>query len=198
MRVLIACEYSGIVRDAFIRKGHDAFSCDILPTEREGPHFQMPIEQLLYEYSDWDLMIAHPPCTHLAVSGASHFKCKIDLQKASIDFFMFLVRQHQIPRIAIENPVCIISTIWRRPSQIIHPWQFGESETKTTCLWLKNLPKLQTTNIILKSEHTDYLHKLPPSLTRAKERSRTFNGIARAMADQWTNKSLQPLQKSFS
>lgn len=182
MKVLIACEFSGIVRDAFIRRGHDAMSCDILPTERPGPHYHGDVRDVLD--AGWDMMIAHPPCTHLSVSGARHFAAKrLDgRQQSAIQFFMMLA-QSGIERIAIENPVSIMSTQWRKPDQIIQPWMFGHGETKSTCLWLINLPKLEPTDIVQGREHR--IHKMPPSADRWKERSRTFQGIADAMADQW-------------
>lgn len=182
MRVLIACEYSGVVRDAFIKRGHKAVSCDLLPTEQEGPHYQGNVLDILSDA--WDLMIAHPPCTHLAVSGARHFaeKRADGRQQEAIDFFMQLANAN-IPKIAIENPICIMSTIWRKPDQIIQPWQFGHGETKATCLWLRGLPKLTPTNIVDGRENR--IHRMPPSPDRWKERSRTFKGIASAMAEQW-------------
>ena len=139
MRVLVACEFSGIVRDAFAAKGHDAWSCDLLPSERIGNHIQYDAIDTVYS-SDWDLLIAHPPCTYLAVSGARWFKDRKREQADAITFFMNLV-DAEIPKIAIENPIGIMSTEYRKPDQIIHPWQFGHGETKATCLWLKNLPK---------------------------------------------------------
>lgn len=147
MKVLIACEYSGIVRDAFIRYGHDAMSCDLLSTDISGPHYKGDVKDVIN--NNWDLMIAHPPCTHLSVSGARHFAIKkLDgRQQNAIDFFMMLVNS-DIPKIAVENPICIMSTLYRKPDQIIHPWQFGHSESKATCLWLKNLPRLEYTKII--------------------------------------------------
>lgn len=146
MKVLVACEFSGVVRDAFIKKGHNAMSCDLLPTESPGPHYQGDVMDIIDD--GWDLMIAHPPCTHLAVSGARYFKEKIadGRQQAAIDFFMELANAN-IPKICIENPVCIISSVWRKPDQYIQPWQFGHPETKKTGLWLKNLPKLIPSNI---------------------------------------------------
>ena len=182
MRVLVACEYSGTVRDAFIARGHDAMSCDLLPTDKPGPHYQGNVFDIIND--GWDLMIAHPPCTHLAVSGARHFeaKRKDGRQQEAIDFFMKLVNSG-VPKYAIENPVCIMSTIWRKPDQIIQPWQFGHGETKATCLWLKDLPKLQPTDVVEGREQR--VHKLPPSKDRWKIRSTTFQGIANAMAEQW-------------
>ena len=182
LKILVACEYSGVVRDAFIRNGHDAMSCDFLPTETDGPHYQGDVRDLLFY--PWDLMIAHPPCTHLSVSGAKHFelKRKSGLQQSAVSFFMQLA-SCPVPRIAIENPVCIMSSLFRKPDQIIQPWQFGHGETKATCLWLKNLPKLQPTKIVDGREQR--IFKMPPSPDRWKIRSRTFDGIALAMADQW-------------
>jgi len=183
MRVLVACVYSGIVRDAFIVAGHDAMSCDLLDTERSGPHYKGDVRDVL-NYP-WDLMIAHPPCTDLSVSGARHFEAKrIDgRQQASVSFFMLLAKA-DIPQIAIENPVCIMSSLWRKPDQVIQPYQFGHGETKATCLWLKGLPKLRPTNIVEGREHR--VHRMPPSPDRWKERSRTYQGIADAMAQQWS------------
>jgi len=183
MKVLVACEYSGIVRDAFIAKGHNAYSCDVLPTERPGPHFQMDVFKILGW--GWDLMIAHPPCTHLAVSGARHFAAKIadGRQQAALDFVKRLMDTWWIQKICIENPVSIISTRIRKPDQIIQPWQYGRGETKATCLWLKGLPLLQPTNIVGGREAK--VHKMSPGPDRWKERSRTYQGIADAMAAQW-------------
>lgn len=182
MRVLIACEFSGRVRDAFIAKGHDAMSCDLLSSDMPGPHCQGDVLNILDD--GWDLMIAHPPCTDLAVSGARYFaKKKADgRQQRSIDFFMKLANAN-IPRIAIENPVGIMSTKWRKPDQIVQPWMFGHGETKATCLWLKNLPKLHPTDIVDGREQR--IHRLPPSIDRWKLRSVTYQGIADAMAEQW-------------
>jgi len=184
MRVLIACEYSGTVRDAFLKAGHDAMSCDLLPTDVPGPHYQGDVRDVL-DYP-WDLMIAHPPCTDLSVSGARHFpaKQKHGRQQASASFFLSLAKAG-ILRIAIENPVCIMSSLWRKPDQVIQPWQFGHGETKATCLWLKGLPKLTPTNIVEGRENR--IHKMAPSPNRWKERSKTFQGIADAMAAQWGN-----------
>lgn len=181
MRVLVACEFSGIVRDAFRALGHDAWSCDLLPTERPGPHYQEDVREVIADMQ-WDLMIAHPPCTHLAVSGARWWKDKLFEQGEALDFVRFLM-DAPIPRIAIENPVSKISTAIRKPDQIIQPWQFGHGETKATCLWLKGLPKLVPTDIVDGREAR--IHKMPPSADRWKERSRTYQGIADAMAAQW-------------
>lgn len=180
MRVLVACEYSGVVRDAFIALGHEAWSCDLLPTESPGPHIQGDVLAVLND--GWDLMIAHPPCTHLAVSGARWFKEKQAEQAVSLGFVQTLLAA-PIPMIALENPVSIISSRIRKPEQIIQPWQFGHGETKATCLWLKGLPLLKPTNIVDGREAR--IHKMPPGPNRWKERSRTFTGIAAAMASQW-------------
>ena len=181
-RILIACEYSGTVRDAFLALGHDAMSCDLLPTDAPGPHYQGDVRDVL-DYP-WDLMIAHPPCTDLSVSGARHFAAKrMDgRQQASVSFFLRLAKA-DIPHIAIENPVCIMSSLWRKPDQTIQPWQFGHGETKATCLWLKNLPPLNPTSLVDGREQR--IHKLPPSPDRWKIRSKTYDGIAKAMAEQW-------------
>jgi len=180
-RLLVACEYSGRVRDAFAAKGWDAWSCDLLPSERESSHhYQGPVEDLLNQH--WDMLIAHPPCTHLAVSGARWFKDKQIEQQQALDFVRLLL-DAPVERIALENPVSIISSRIRKPDQIIQPWQFGHGETKTTCLWLKNLPPLKPTQIVDGRENR--VHRMPPSPDRWKERSRTYTGIANAMAAQW-------------
>ena len=196
MKVLIACEFSGIVRDAFIKEGHDAVSCDLLPTEKPGKHIQ---DDILLHLENWDLMIAHPPCTHLAVCGAKWFKYKKKEQQQAIDFFMELVNA-PIRKICIENPVCIMSTIYRKPDQYNQPYQYGHKRTKKTGLWLKNLPLLKPTKIV-EPEYVLYGSKknksgvskydtlwgpLPPSENRGKLRSTTFIGIAEAMANQWS------------
>jgi hypothetical protein len=182
MRVLVACEYSGAVRDAFIELGHDAMSCDLLPTDAPGPHYKGNVFDVID--GCWDLMIAHPPCTDLSVSGAAWFKEKrMDgRQAASISFFMKLIKS-DIPMIAVENPVCIMSRLFRKPDQIIQPWQFGHGETKATCLWLKNLPPLIPTNVVEGREAR--VHKMSPGPDRWKERSKTFSGVAAAMSSQW-------------
>ena len=188
MRILVACESSGTVRDAFIRAGHDAMSCDLLPTDSPGPHYQGDVFDVI-DYP-WELMIGHPPCTHLSVSGSRHFaEKKLDgRQQAAVSFFMRLIRQSaHIPMVAIENPVCIMSSLYRKPDQIIHPWQYGHGETKATCLWLKGLPLLQPTNIVEGREAR--IHRMPQSPDRWKERSKTFQGIADAMASQWGSPS---------
>jgi hypothetical protein len=179
-RVLVACEYSGRVRDAFRAAGCDAWSCDLLPTEVPGQHSQANVLDLLR--AGWDLMIAHPPCTHLAVSGARWFKDKYAEQQEALRFVQALL-DAPIPRMALENPVSVISSRIRKPDQTIQPWQFGHGETKATCLWLKNLPKLVPTNVVEGREAR--VHRMPPGPNRWKERSRTFQGIADAMAAQW-------------
>lgn len=183
MRILIACEYSAVVRDAFRKLGHDAWSCDLLPTDGDAAyHLQWDVSQFLKE--KWDMIIAFPPCTHLAVSGARHFaeKRADGRQQQGIDFFMMFANA-DCDRIAIENPVSIMSTVWRKPDQIIQPWQFGHGETKATCLWLKNLPALKPTNIVDGREPK--VHRCPPGPDRWKIRSKTYQGIADAMAEQW-------------
>ena len=184
MRVLIACEYSGIVREEFKKNGHDAWSCDILPTEIEGQHYQCDVREILNQ--DWDLMIAHPPCTHLATSGARWFKDKVNEQKEALAFVQLLM-DAPIHKIAIENPVSIISSRIRKPDQIIQPWMFGEQFQKTTCLWLKNLPKLIPTNIVDKGEFVIHGGKKIAKWysNRELKRDKTFVGIANAMAAQW-------------
>lgn len=190
MRVLIACEYSGTVRDAFADRGHDAWSCDLLPSDTVGNHYLGDVRDILDD--EWDLMIAHPPCTHLAVSGARWFKDKQAEQAEALDFVRLLL-DAPIPRIALENPVSIISSRVRKPDQIIQPYEYGHEATKTTCLWLKNLPPLMPTNIVGKGKRhvtksgksLPEWYNLPPSADRWKIRSATFSGIAEAMADQW-------------
>ena len=194
MKVLVACEYSGIVRDAFIEKGHDAISCDLLETDRPGPHYTGDIFDIIDP--EFDLMIAHPPCTYMCNSGAKHLYINgkkengIEpnrwkaLEEAAIFFKRLL--NYPIPKIAVENPIMLSyakDIIGSNYTQIIQPWQFGHGETKATCLWLRNLPKLVPTNIVEGREQR--LHKLPPSKDRWKECSKTFEGIAKAMADQW-------------
>lgn len=192
MRVIVACEFSGIVREAFKKKGHDAWSCDLLSTEIPGKHIKHDILDIIYQnereinFKDvphsFDLMIAHPPCTHLAVSGARWFKQRQKEQKEAIEFFMSLVNA-PIDKICIENPISIMSTKYRKPDQIVQPWMFGHGETKSTCLWLKNLPKLIPTKIV--SGREGRVWKEPPSKNRWKKRSRTYTGIAEAMGKQW-------------
>lgn len=186
MRVLVACEFSGVVRDAFRKRGHDAWSCDLLPCEADPLwHLTGDVRRFLDESPDgepWDLMIAHPPCTHLAVSGARWFKDKLAEQAEALQFVRDLMAA-PIERIAVENPISIISSRIRKPDQIIQPWQFGHGETKATCLWLKNLPPLTPTKIVPGRENR--VHRMPPGPDRWKERSRTYQGIADAMAEQW-------------
>lgn len=194
LRVLVACEYSGRVREAFRRLGHDAWSCDLLPSEDASKfHIQCDVVQMLginelfpHDLYHWDLMIAHPPCTDLAVSGARHFPEKIadGRQGRALDFVRRLL-DAPIPYIALENPISIISSKIRKPDQIIQPWQFGHGETKATCLWLKALPKLVPTDVVEGREAR--VHKMPPGPNRWKERSRTYHGIADAMAHQWSS-----------
>jgi hypothetical protein len=195
MKILIACEFSGTVRDAFAALGHDVTSCDLVPSEAPGKHYQGSVLDIIND--GWDLMIAHPPCTHLAVSGARHFRQKQadGRQEQSINFFMALVKAN-IPKYAIENPIGIMSTHYRKPDQIIQPWQFGHNATKSTCLWLKNLPKLEHTSIVDKGEfvtfpsgkrmtkwYADAAKHSPKE--RERIRNKTFQGIADAMAQQW-------------
>ena len=182
MKILVACEFSAVVREAFKTKGHNAWSCDLLPTEIPWQHYQCDIFEVLYDF--WDIVIAHPSCTDLTVSGARWFKEKRanGSQQKAIDFFMAFTKL-KCPW-SIENPIGIMSTVYRKPDQIIQPWMFGHGETKATCLWLNGLPKLQPTNIVPGREQR--IHKLPPGPDRWKERSRTFQGIANAMAAQWS------------
>lgn len=180
MKVLVACEFSGIVREAFRKRGHDAWSCDLLDTEIPGQHIKGNV--LNHIGDDWDLMIAHPPCTHLAVSGARWFYKKKKEQEDALDFIRQLFNA-PIKRKCIENPIGIISTRIRKPDQIIQPWQFGHPESKATCFWLQNLSKLKPTRIV--SGREGRVWKEPPSKDRWKNRSRTYKGIAEAMAEQW-------------
>jgi hypothetical protein len=223
MRILIACEESGIVREAFRKLGHDAMSCDLIESAQPGPHCVGDVLKIIDD--DWDMMIAHPPCTDLAVSGAGYFAAKRadGRQQRSIEFFMALANA-RIPKIAVENPICIMSRLYRKPDQIIQPWQFGHDASKATCLWLKGLPLLIPTQIVppqhwelasscIQSDATyrtiggykfvtlgkpaprplwsnqtpSGQNKLGPSPNRAKMRSRTYQGIADAMAAQWGN-----------
>ena len=197
MKVLVACEFSGVVRDAFIRRGHDAMSCDLLPTESPGPHYQGDVYDILED--GWDLMVAHPPCTYLASSGL-HWNKRIpgreELTHEAMLFVFNLMGEgfvaHAIPRIALENPIGRISSAYRKPDQIIQPWQFGHPESKSTCLWLKGLPLLQPTDVLQLPESGRWTNQTPsgqnklgPSADRWKLRSVTYQGIAEAMADQW-------------
>lgn len=197
MKILIACEFSGVVRDAFRARGHDAVSCDLLPSERPGPHIQGPVEFVLED--GWDMMIAFPPCTYLCSSGLHWNIRRPGRAKLTHEAMLFVLNlmgtgfvAHNIPRIALENPVGCISTQYRKPDQTIHPWQFGHDASKRTCLWLKGLPLLAPTNVLpggVKARRANQTpsgqNKLGPSPTRAMERSRTYQGIADAMAEQW-------------
>lgn len=182
MKILVACEESATVREAFRKLGHNAWSCDIIPSRVKGNHYQGDVKDILND--EWDMMIAFPPCTHLSVSGARWFKekQKSGVQQQAIEFFMMLVNA-PIKRIAIENPISIMSTHYRKPDQIIQPWQYGHGETKSTCLWLKGLPLLSPTEIVEGREQRVW--RLPPSEDRSKLRSKTYQGIANAMAGQW-------------
>lgn len=193
MNVLVGCESSGIVRDAFIARGHNAFSCDLLPTERPGPHFKADVLAVLRLMS-FDLLIVHPSCTHLSVSGARHFAAKRadGRQQEAIDFFMALVDHPNVDKSAAENPIGIMSTLYRKPDQIIQPWHFGHPEFKATCLWLKRLEPLRHTDVLTPperdtEEHKAWsrIHRMAPGPNRWRERSRTYQGIADAMAQQW-------------
>lgn len=189
MKILIACEYSATVRDAFRAAGHDAWSCDMLPTEGD-PRWHIQGDVLAHLGDGWDAMVAHPPCTHLAVSGARHFAKKRQLQIEAFEFVMRLALA-PIPRIAIENPVSVISSRWRRPDQVVQPWMFGHPENKATCLWLKGLPLLRPTRTVRWKMNrrpvrlANRIHHMPPGPERQRERSRTYPGIAAAMAAQW-------------
>jgi hypothetical protein len=187
MKVLVACEFTGTVRRAFRELGHEAWSCDLLPAEDGGPHIQGDVRQVLGD--GWDLMVAHPPCTHLAVSGARHFHRKQVEQAEALEFVRTLM-DAPIPRIALENPVSVISSRIRRPDQIIQPYQFGHPESKKTCLWLKGLNPLQPTAVMQmrgrwENQTPSGQNKLGPSPDRWKIRSKTYPGIAHAMATQW-------------
>lgn len=181
MKVLIGCEFSGVVREAFRRRGHDAWSCDFLPPD-DGSSFHFQDDVLNVLADGWDLAIFHPPCQHLAVSGARWFKEKQKEQKEALGFVRKLLAA-PIPRIALENPISVISSKIRKPDQIVQPWMFGHGETKATCLWLKNLPLLEPTNIVEGREGKVW--KMGPSEDRWKKRSITYSGIAEAMAEQW-------------
>ena len=184
MKILVACEESQAVTIEMRRLGHEAYSCDIEPCSGGHPEWHLQVDALELLKMKWDMILAFPPCTHLAVSGARYFeqKRKDGRQQAGIDFFMRFANA-DCPKIAIENPVGIMSSVWRKPDQIIQPWQFGHGETKKTCLWLKGIPLLVPTNIVDGREQR--IWKMPPSEDRAKNRAKTFPGIARAMAEQW-------------
>jgi len=183
MNVLVACEFSGVVRDAFRELGHNAWSCDLLPSDNPDHHLQGDALDLCHKHS-WDLIIAHPPCTCLAVSGARWWVSREKEQEEAINFFLCFL--NKAPKVCIENPVGIMSTRYRKPDQYIQPWQFGHGETKKTGLWLQNLPLLKPTNIVAGREAR--IHKMPPSKDRGRLRSLTYTGIAAAMADQWGTK----------
>ena len=180
-RVLVGCEFSGRVRESFKARGWDAWSCDLLPSEIPGQHIVGDVRRALRAAS-WDLFIVHPPCTFLAVSGARWFAERRQEQRAALEFVLELL-DADVPYIALENPVSVISTAIRKPDQIIQPWQFGHPETKATCLWLKGLPGLSPTGLV--SGRVPRVHRMAPGPNRWRERSRTFSGVAEAMADQW-------------
>ncbi len=185
MKILVACEESQAVTVELRRLGHEAYSCDLIPCSGGHPEWHLQVDTLELLKMRWDMIIAHPPCTHLAVSGSRWFvegRKPRSLQDDAAKFFMRFI-EADCSRIAVENPVSVMSTRFRKPDQIIHPWRFGHPEEKTTCLWLKNLPKLTPTHIV--ENNGNRLHRLPPSTERAKLRSKTFPGIARAMAEQW-------------
>jgi hypothetical protein len=184
VNVIVACEESAVVREAFAKRGHKVLSCDLLPSRIDGPHYRGDV----FDVADypWDLAILHPPCTHTAVSGAKHFAAKWHdgRQAAGVAFVLRLVRAFaHVPRVGLEQPVSILSTLWRKPDQIIHPWQFGHGETKATCLWLRGLPKLRPTNVV--DGRHPRIHLMPPSEARGQMRAETYSGIAEAMATQW-------------
>lgn len=193
MKVLIACEFSGVVRDAFTALGHDAYSCDLLPSDTPGKHLQQDVLEVINDMYKWDLMIAHPPCTYLCSSGL-HWNKKDVARKVQTERALQFVKDllsAPIPRIALENPIGCISTRIRKPDQIVQPWMFGDDASKSTCLWLKGLPKLTPTNVIKKERYANQTasgqNKLGPSPDRWKLRSITYKGIADAMATQWGN-----------
>lgn len=190
MRVLIGCERSRVVARAFEQRGHEVLSCDLEPARKGGPHYLGDVFDVID--FPWDLAIFHPPCTHTAVSGAKHFAAKRADGRlyAGVSFIMALVRRSMhIPRVAIEQPVSILSTLWRKPDQTIQPWMFGHGETKATCLWLRGLPPLVPTNVVEGRENR--IHRMPPSDDRAELRSETYAGVAEAMADQWGGYALE-------
>ena len=187
MKVLVACEYSGRVRDAFTAKGHDAISCDLLPTESEGKHYIGDVRDILND--GFDLMIAHPPCTHLAVSGSRHFWRKQKQQLEALNFVRMLM-DAPIDRYCLENPVSVIGSKIRNADQTVQPWMFGHGETKATCFWLKNLPLLKPSKYVDGREPKVWLE--PPGPDRWKNRSRTYQGIADAMAEQWGDETKLP------
>lgn len=192
-RVLVACEESGAVTHELLRVGCNAWSCDILPTSGKHPERHLSVDVLELLKMDWDCVLAFPPCTHLAVSGARHFeqKQRNGLQQMGIGFFLQFTALDNVPYVAIENPVGIMSSVYRKPDQIIQPWQFGHPESKSTCLWVKGLPLLKPTNDVSKAmetmdaKETQRIHYMPPSNERAKMRSKTYPGIAKAIGQQW-------------
>ena len=199
MKILVACEFSGTVRDAFSRGGHEAWSCDLLPSEKPGNHYQGNVLDIICD--GWDLMVAHPPCTFLTVAAnkwmkpefADRFPGRPQQREEAVSFFMAMINA-PIPQIAVENPIGVISSRYRKPDQVVQPWMFGHGETKATCFWLKGLPRLIPTHIDgdmfaaeTPPEREQRLHNLPPSPKRWMERSKTFQGIADAMATQWGN-----------
>lgn len=193
MKVLVACEYSGIVRQAFRDRGHDAWSCDLLPAA-DGSEYHFEDDIAFHLHAGWDLLIAHPPCDHLAVSGARWFKDKQKdgRQQKAIDFFMMLAEYPHIPKIAVENPIGIMSTNYRKPDQIVHPWMFGDPYSKATCWWLKGLPKLEPTVDVDTADKGEFVIHGGKKLAkwysnRERKRDMTFPGMAHAMAEQWTN-----------
>ena len=187
MKVLVACEFSGVVRDAFTREGHDATSCDLCFADGTGKHYRGDVRSILDDR--WDLIIALPPCRYLAVSGARWFKYRREQQEKALEFVRVLL-DAPIPRIALENPVGIISSRIRKPDQIIHPWQFGHGETKATCLWLTGLPNLEPSVVVNGRVHR--VHRMSPGPSRSRARSVTYTGIALAMADQWGRAIVEP------
>lgn len=187
MRVLVACEFSGVVRDAFLARGHDAWSCDLLLSERSGPHIQGDVLDVVEH--GWDLMVAHPPCTYLTRAGDRWYRNSTQRLEAAA--FVRRLMAVPIPQIAIENPRGALNRLWRRPDQTIQPWMFGHGETKTTCLWLKALPPLMAT--VISDERAPRIHYAQPGPERWKERSRTLSGIATAMADQWGELALEAM-----
>lgn len=185
LKVLVGCEFSGLVRDAFLSRGHEAISCDLVESERAGPHIQDDVLNVIGQ-KKFDLGIFFPPCDYICRAGARWINNdhKRKLQSFALDFVRSLMAA-DIPKIAIENPIGCISTQIRPPDQVVHPWQFGHAVNKTTCLWLKNLPKLTPTNVVPEEKRLNSIHNAPDSKNRKRNRSRTFQGIANAMADQW-------------
>lgn len=186
-RVLVACEESQVVTERFRKKGIEAYSCDLLPTSGKHPEWHIQADALEIAKMSWDMVLAFPPCTHLAVSGARWFdeKRRDGRQQMGIGFFLSFTALDHVPFVAIENPVGIMSTIYRKPDQVIQPWMFGHPETKATCLWLKGLPPLTSTNDVSSQPLDNRIHKMPPSPERAKLRSKTYEGVADAMVEQW-------------